>query len=368
MPAKPVGPIFIVGYIHTGTSLLKTILKRNPAVWAVTGETHFFQDLGKIKTQFPDLGDPAVRRDYLLFLIKLAYLGNKRAMWRRDEWTLADFGLTDAYLDTILAAAADINTYEGLFARVNDQLTGFAGKDVWVEKTPEHVYYLNQLLRHIPEARVVELVRDPRATLASRKLRQTGDEWLDAKEAKESLEVDRQTNYDPLLDSLMWKEAVSAARETRRTKPHNIITVRYEDLVGRPNETLQRICTFTGLAYTGDMLEVGWVNSATQLKDGGAPTQPRTGVSTAAVEKWRKSLNDDEIYLCQKMLRAEMRELGYEPIATGFGAKAKAPLLLGATAVNLSRRLAGDRRSPERARDAFGRIQRRLLKNLGIQR
>ena len=368
MQAKTTSPIFIVGYIHTGTSLLKTILKRNPAVWAVTGETHFFQDLGKIKAQFPDLSDPAIRRDYVVFLIKLAYLGNKRAMWRRDEWTLADFGLSDAQLDTVLAATAGVDSYEALFACVNDQLTALAGKDVWVEKTPEHVYYLNQLLHHVPEARVIELVRDPRATLASRKLRQTGDEWLDAKEAKESLEVDRQTNYDPLLDALMWKEAVSAARDARRARPQNIITVRYEDLVGQPAETLRRICAFAGLTYSDDMLEVGWVNSATQLKDGAAPTQPRAGVSTAAVEKWRKSLNGDEIYMSQMALRAEMRELGYEPIATGLGAKAKAPLLLGGTAVHLAKRLGGDRRSPERARDAFGRVQRRLLKNLGIQR
>ncbi len=361
-------PIFIVGYIHTGTSLLKTILKRNPDVWAVTGETHFFQDLAKIKREFPDLADAAVRRAYIVFLIKLAYLGNKRAMWHRDEWALADFGLNDSQLEEILAAAAGVNEYEVLFGLVNDRLATLAGKSFWVEKTPEHVYYLGQLLRHLPDARVIELVRDPRATLASRKLRQTGDEWLDAKEEKESLAVDRQTNYDPLLDSMMWKEAVNAAREARRNRPQNIFTVRYEDLAGNPAETVERICRFAGLTYSDEMLEVGWVNSATQLKEQGEMARPKAGVSTAAVEKWRKSLDADEIFLSQSVLKAEMRELGYAPAATSLGARMKAPLLFGGTAVNLARRMGRGRRSPERARDAFNRVQRRLFKYLGIQR
>lgn len=365
---RPNSPIFIVGYIHTGTSLLKTILKRNPAVWAVTGETHFFQDLAKIKSEFPDLGDAATHRAYVIFLIKLAYLGNKRAMWHRDEWALSDFGLTDAQLDDVLTVTAGVREYEVLFGLVNDRLTAFAGKEFWVEKTPEHVYYLSQLLRHLPDARVVELVRDPRATLASRKLRRTGDEWLDAKEEKEALEVDRLTNYDPLLDAMMWKEAINAARDMRRNRPQNILTVRYEDLAGNPVETLQQICRFTGLTYSDEMLEVGWVNSATQMKEQGAAKPQKAGVSTAAIEKWRKSLDADEIFLSQSLLKAEMRELGYQPAETSLGARVKAPFLLGGTAVNLARRMGKGRRSPERARDAFNRVQRRLLKNLGIQR
>jgi Sulfotransferase family len=256
-----------------------------------------------------------------------------------------------------------------LFGPVVDCLTAFAGKEQWIEKTPEHVYYLGQLLRHLPNAKVVELVRDPRATLASRKLRRTGDEWLDAKEEKELLEVDRATNYDPILDSMMWKEAVNAARDVRRGRPQNILTVRYEDLAGNPAETLRRICEFTGLAYSDDLLDVGWVNSATQMKEHGSTAAvPKAGVSTAAVEKWRKTLSAEETFLCQSLLKSEMRELGYESAQTSLGARIKAPFLAVGTAVNLARRMGNDRQSPERARDAFGRIQRRLLKNLGIQR
>lgn len=367
--SQPNSPIFIVGYIHTGTSLLKTILKRNPDVWAVAGETHFFQDLGAIRREFPDLNDETVRRDFILYLIKLAYLGKKRATRHRAEYSLADLGLNDAQFEEIAAAAADVRQHEAMFGLVIDHLAAFAGKLFWVEKTPEHVYYLGQLLKHLPDARVVELVRDPRATLASRKVRRTGDEWLDSKEEKEDLEVDRMTNYDPIIDSMMWKEAINAAQDSRKNRPHNIITVRYEDLAINPVETLQRICRFTGLTYSDDMLEVGWVNAATQMKEADAAAKSRkVGVSTAAMEKWRKSLDEDEVFLAQRLLKSEMRQMGYQPVDTGLRAKLKSPVLLGGATIHLARRMGKGRKSPERAKDAFTRVQRRLLKNLGVQR
>lgn len=366
---RSVSPIFIVGYIHTGTSLLKTILKRNPDVWALAGESHFFQDLGAIKGEFPDLSEELVRREYIVFLIKLAFIGHKRARHHRDEYSLIDLGITDAQYDMILDATNGVYDHEVLFGLVNDNLAAFEGKTFWVEKTPEHVYYLRQILKQLPDAKIVELVRDPRASLASRKIRRTGNEWLDSKEEKENLEVDRLTNFDPIIDSMMWKEAINTARDIRRTRPENIITVRYEDLVVNTVEVLHRICQFTGISFSDDMLEVGWVNAATQMKEADSATQSKkAGVSAAAVNKWRNLLDGDEIFMAQSLLKAEMREMGYQPIDTNMGDKLKSPVLLGRAVLNLTRRMGKDRRSPERARDAFGRVQRRLLKNLGLQR
>jgi hypothetical protein len=362
---RPNSPIFIVGHVHTGTSLMKSILKRNPAVFAVTGETHFYQDLLPIRREFADLDDPATRRAYVLFLIKLAYLGNKRAMGRREEYQLADFGLGEADFERIITAVADAKGHGVLFGRVNDELTAIAGKSRWVEKTPEHVHFLAQILRERPDSLIIEMVRDPRATLASRKMRQTSDGWLDAKEARESLAVDRSTNYDPILDAMMWKESINAARETRQTRARNLLTIRFEDLAREPEATVSRICEFVGLTYAADMLDVGLVNSATT-----DATVAGRGVSTTTVEKWRSLLTPQEIFVAQRLLRREMSELGYELTSVGVGAGLKALPVAGGTVVHLAQRIGGDRPNqvPERARATFGRMQRRLLKNLGIQR
>ena len=123
----------------------------------------------------------------------------------------ATFNLTEAQFDGLVtavqAAAAAVpadQRHAALFGLVMDELTRLNGCRRWLEKTPEHVYFLQQILSVRPDARVIELVRDPRAALASRKHRRT-DEWLDAKEAHEQVSPDRSTNFDPLIDSYMWK-------------------------------------------------------------------------------------------------------------------------------------------------------------------
>ena len=209
-PPTDNGPIFIVGYIHTGTSLLKSMLRRDPSLFTAAGETHFYQDLNRYRRQFADLDDPQVMRDFVYLIVALAYLGTKRAN-QRDDHSLATFDLTEAQFDALLAdvqaAAAAVpapQRHAALFGLVMDALTRLNGRQRWLEKTPEHVYFLQQILSVRPDARVVELVRDPRAALASRKHRRT-DEWLDAKEVQEQLAPDRTTNYDTLIDSYMWK-------------------------------------------------------------------------------------------------------------------------------------------------------------------
>lgn len=370
--AVAVGPIFIIGYIHTGTSLLKTILRKDPSLFAAAGETHFFQDLAKIRAEFPDLSRDEVLRSYLLFLIKLAYLGFKRAHQQRDRYSLADFGLTDAQFEEIVAAAQQQrhHTHAPLFGLVMDHLTRLNGKERWLEKTPEHVNFLKHILQLHPDARVVELVRDPRATLASRKIRRGDDEWLEEKESREGVSADHSTNYDPLLDTMLWKEAINAAAEARRAYPEHILTVRYEDLAADPEATVRHICQFVGVPFRPEMLAVGWVNSATQAQEGKPASQPGKGVSKAAVEKWRKSLSPEEIYLCQRLGRKEMEQLGYLPTPVPSSARLKVPALVGRSAVRLYSRVSG-RGSTQialRARDTSQRMVRRTLKNLGLQK
>lgn len=60
-PPTANGPIFIVGYIHTGTSLLKSMLRRDPTIFTAAGETHFFQDLTRYRHRFANLDDPPGR-------------------------------------------------------------------------------------------------------------------------------------------------------------------------------------------------------------------------------------------------------------------------------------------------------------------
>ena len=370
-PPTANGPIFIVGYIHTGTSLLKSMLRRDPTIFTAAGETHFFQDLTRYRHRFANLDDPQLFRDFVYLIVALAYLGTKRANEKREEYNLATFNLTEAQFDTLVAeaktAAAAVpaaQRHAALFGLVMDGLTRLNGRQRWLEKTPEHVYFLQHILSVRPDARVIELVRDPRAALASRKHRRT-DEWLDAKEAQEQVSPDRTTNFDPLIDSYMWKESIDSARDARRNFPGRVLSVRYEDMVARPEETIRHIARFLDVPFRPEFLQVGWINATTKDAANAAD-----GISKAAVDRWKQSLSPQEIYVCQIALRREMKEFGYAPAPVGVGGVVKAPVVLGRSAVHLAARL-GKRRPAgidQRRGDTVQRVYRRMTRTLGIQK
>jgi hypothetical protein len=48
-----------------------------------------------------------------------------------------------------------------------DKLTLAQGKSVWLEKTPGHLYYIDDLERYIPEVKFIHLVRNGADVVAS---------------------------------------------------------------------------------------------------------------------------------------------------------------------------------------------------------
>jgi hypothetical protein len=210
-------------------------------------------------------------------------------------------------------------------------------------------------------------------------MRRNDGDWLDEKERRERVSADRSTNYDPLLDTILWREAVNAAVGARRAYPGNMLTVRYEDLAADPETTIRRICNFAGLLFRPEMLDIGWINSATQAKEGNRASQSGknadtvsggtvNGVRTAAVEKWRAVLSPEEIYLCQRLVGKEMGQLGYRFVAVPLAARVKAVALLGHSANHFYTRVRGHRpmQIALRARETSRRMARRALKNLGL--
>lgn len=360
-------PIFIVGYIHTGTSLLKTMLRSDPTLFTANGESHFFQDLNFVRSEFPDLDNADTFREYVRYLIKLAYLGARRAKWQRDEFALADFGIGNSQFEAMVTAAHAVDAekrpqrYAVLFPVVMDQLTRLEGKQRWLEKTPEHAYFLTNLMTVVDDALVVELVRDPRAALASRKHRRT-DEWLDAKEASEEVATDRVTNYDPVIDSYLWRESVSSTDDAKRVFPERILTVRYEDMVSEPEQTLRQICDFLGLAFRPEMLDVGWVNATSRTQENAGDS-----ISKAAVDKWRTSLTPEEIFVSQSILRSDMQRYGYEPMPVGVSTWLKSPVVMSQSAANLFNRIRSRRTHglDHRKGDTLQRMMRRVAGGSG---
>lgn len=146
-------PIFVVGAPRSGTSLLAAMLGRSRHV-ATGPETHLYSKWPTERLTRTPIPLPRRRA--------MAKAAGVRIY---DSNVLELYGVRTALLSkrigSRLVGPGDVLDALG---RWNAEQQG---KSVWLEKTPNHLLYLNAIRRDFPEARIVRIIRDPRASALS---------------------------------------------------------------------------------------------------------------------------------------------------------------------------------------------------------
>ena len=95
--------------------------------------------------------------------------------------------------------------------------------------------------------------------------------------------------------------------------PGRVLEIRYEDLVSKPAETVGAVCDFLGLGYSDEMLAIEQTDRSKVVADQSAWfTSVWSGITTAAVGKWRTELTPRQIEAFETVAGDELRALGYE--------------------------------------------------------
>lgn len=306
----PTRPIFVVGNLHTGTSLVSNILGLHPEIFMIPGETRFFSELPSIRHRFPDLNRPETRTALVVFIRNL--------VCTRDPVTLI-FGGSDVPLDNkieidltaeeifdIVSSTSTTYSYGRVYRIVCDVLAKKSGALRWLDKSPDHVYHLQEIMAEIPDALVVETVRDPRDVLVSRIARDSVEWQMKRGPRDPNLRRWHHGGYHPFWDSLRWRGAVLSGSVASSDDPARLFRSRYEDLVFSPEPHIRSLCRFLELDFDRDMLAVEWRNSTSSK-------QSQQGIGSQATGKWRTSLPIEAIAICQAVNRSAMREMNYEP-------------------------------------------------------
>jgi len=183
--------------------------------------------------------------------------------------------------------------------------TRLNGKTVPCEQTPRYLFFTREILAAFPQARVVNLVRDPRDVLLSQKnkwkRRKLGASNIPRREALRAW-----SNYHPAVISKLWASAVNAGLALR-DEPR-VLTLKFEDLVADPAARTQEICAHVGLTYEPEMIEVPQVGSST-----GADRANEKGISANQAGSWtRGGINKAEVALCEMIAARPMKAFGYE--------------------------------------------------------
>jgi hypothetical protein len=289
--------VFVVGSSRSGTTMMGRILGRHPAVHTFN-ELHFFEQIWSGEG-VDDTVDESEALDVFARLL---------AIQRNGYLTPGD----PSHFEGEAAEALEGRAPEtggplragDVFRRFLAYETEREGCVVPCDHTPRNVFYLREVRRILPGARVVNMIRDPRAVLLSQKnkwrRRSLGGRSIPLREAARAW-----VNYHPVTIAQLWKGSVRAAAEVA-VEPW-VSNVHFEELLEAPEETVRRVCAFLGVEFRSDMLEIPKVGSSNR------PDEPReTGIDPDRANRWRDGgLSGAEVWLCQAVAGTTAEEHGY---------------------------------------------------------
>lgn len=272
-------PVFVVGAARSGTTLMVELLRAHPRIYN-SGETGFYRalkafDKGRGDNPHADVADAwdAVAAP-LCGRLGLDPTAARRRFEELGEPTA--LAMHQAILETRAAAL---------------------GKPRWGDKPLAFLRDVRARLERHPQARVVWMVRDPRATAASR----VHAPW----DTTSFRKLIRHTAH-------MLEQAILFERNPR------VHVVRYETLVKRPDDVLQRVFAFLGEAYNPGLAErSGAGNLATRhssFKDSIPVHGP--AIRDDTLDRWRTALTAAQIAEIEVVSRAGMRHWGYRPVSS----------------------------------------------------
>jgi hypothetical protein len=268
--------VFVGGCPRSGTTLLRTMLDAHPDL-AIPQETRILIEGYRRRAEWGDLAEPGTRRQVARWVV-----GHEESRHRRLTED------TDELVERMAAAAPTIGSVLSAGFRLHAERRG---KPRWGEKRPSALLHLDLVLAMFPDAQYVNIVRDPRAAVAS--IREAG-----ARFGWGAHDVPGGTDT--------WERSARAAdRWRRRLGPDRFIELRYEDLVEDPAAALDPVVAFL------DLDPAGREAMLRQLA-----TMP---VTTERLRAWEQALAPGEVALVEHVLGGWMRRYGYEP-AAGDGA------------------------------------------------
>ncbi len=227
----PVRPLYIVGMPRSGTTLIEQMLSVHPAV-ATSGEMIALQN--------------SVRRGLdILDLSQLPYAFNplKPAAWRR------------------LRTEVD---------RLYIERSG--GRAVLTDKMPSNFMNVGWLAALYPDARFLHIRRDPRDTCVSCYT------TLFRSSQKFSSNLTHLGHYYRMYEALMegWRSFLPDSR---------LLEIRYEELVEKPKEVLERVLRFAELPWHEECLHP---ERATHRIRTASLYQARQPIRTGSIGRWQR--------------------------------------------------------------------------------
>ena len=253
-----------MGSPRSGTTILQSLLAAHPEVISFP-ESKFFH--------------------YLLYDQLARKLPSRMEAFFKDEIKRPELLKDFDYSQTV-------ETKASWFVGVLDGLAAEQNKSIWLEKTPEHMYFIDDIERFLPDAKFIHILRNGMDTIASmyEATRSFNELWGPGWDLNHCIE--------------RWEHAMLTSHKYVNKSNH--ILVKYEELLDDPKKILGEICKFMGIEYDGKML-VNYQEKAANLSLN-LPWHKgiERDIKTSNVHKYHKIFNRNEIrYILDKIKRVK---------------------------------------------------------------
>ena len=205
---------------------------------------------------------------------------------RFEDWGLAASLVRDEVARRGIDTYADlIDCLFGLFAHAQ-------GKRRWGDKTPQHGFYVPQLVRLFPDAQFIHVIRDGREVAASI--------------------YDHRWTGSVITAADHWRRAVAAGRRWARLGPERYHELRLDRLIESPSQVLRELCMFLREPFAPEMLEYrrdarSRVPSRERERADHSNTE---GPPTERLRDWTAGLSPRERIAIEALCASQLRELG----------------------------------------------------------
>lgn len=214
--------IFVVGCPRSGTTLVQAMLARHPSIFSLR-ETFFFESLlGGSNVRWGDREARAHRRWY--------HRAGAAQSWGRRRL----LELERIYRPEKLPRRAPMGwrSCARRYVAMLDAAAERRGCRAWVEKTPAHLLFLDEILQVVPDARIVHVLRRGRDVIAS------------------VIDADLRQQTAGFRGSIAqwaarWNRAVQLHLTRLGDPRHHLLCL--EDLIADPDAEWKRLRDFLGL-------------------------------------------------------------------------------------------------------------------------
>lgn len=283
--------IFVVGSSRSGTTMMGRILGNHTAIFTFK-ELHFF---GTIWT---NASSQQLKKNEQEQLLARLLCIQKHGVFNQQHTPNFMQKASELLSDEVNNPLAIYNLFLTTISAENNAI-------ISCEQTPKNLYYLDEILKFFPDAKVINMVRDPRDVLLSQK-NKWKRKFLGASKIPLSEAIRSYINYHPITTAKVWSSSLEHTTKYRENERVKI--VKFETLLADAETTVKEICTFLDIDFQQIMLQVPVVGSSTE-----SDSKINLAIDKTKKQKWKNGgLTNAELYIAQKIAANKMSLFAYE--------------------------------------------------------